>query len=165
MPAASAVNTARAGAHHRTVMAGSRATQPNGETHGQEEGRRQALLMAERDPKTGRFPPRPQAPKGGRGYGGAAKGEGSKAGLTPEVRALRWDEAKLAEKAVRTDALKGVMWEIAMDAAEAAPARINAADKLLDREEGKAVQKTQLSGVDGAPLVIERRIVDPKAAE
>ncbi len=121
--------------------------------------------MAERQ-KNGRFPPRPQAaPKGGRGWGGAAKGEGARAGLTPGVRALRWDEAKLAEKAVRTDALKGVMWEIAMDASEAAPARINAADKLLDREEGKAVQKTQLSGVDGAPLVIERRIVDPKADE
>ncbi len=125
--------------------------------------------MAERDPKTGRFPKRPQAaPKGGRGWGGEAKGASNsriddQSGET--IRAMRWDEAKLAEKAVRTDALKGVMWEIAMDAAEAAPARINAADKLLDREEGKAVQKTQLSGVDGAPLVIERRIVDPKADE
>lgn len=46
----------------------------NGGQHGdQEEGRRQALLMAERDPKTGRFP------KGnGEGWG-AAKGKGKPA--------------------------------------------------------------------------------------
>lgn len=117
--------------------------------------------MPERDPKTGRFPPRASAPKGGRGYGGAAKGEGSKAGITPEVRALRWDEGNLAQKEEIAAQMRHVLYDVALNG-DADASRINAADKLLDRIEGKAVQKSQISGGDGGPLVIERRIVDPR---
>jgi len=121
-------------------------------------------MLPERDPKTGRFPPRPAAPKGGEGWGGAAKGMTQAAGITPEVRALRWDKDNAAQKEEIAAEMRAVLYNVALNG-DADAARINAADKLLDRIEGKAVQKSQISGADGGVLVIDRRIVDPKAPE
>jgi hypothetical protein len=106
--------------------------------------------MAERDPKTGRFPKRPSAPKGGTGYGGAAKGQGQRVPLD-EVRPLRWDKDNLAAKEEVAAQMRGVLYQVAM-AGDAEASRINAADKLLDRIEGKPMQRSEVSGPDGKAL-------------
>lgn len=120
--------------------------------------------MAERDPKTGRFPPRPNAaPKGGVGIGGPAKGAGVK--ITAETQPS--PEAKSAGKAVAQE----IRARIAAKRNEILEAQFTraldvnhthghaAAKDLLDRI---LPPQQEISGADGAPLVIERRIVDPK---
>jgi hypothetical protein len=121
-----------------------------------------------RDPKTGRFPKRPSAPKGGTGWGGEAKGA-STSRITPDahgeaIRALSRDPANKAHKENLAAEMLAVVVQVAREG-DAETARIQAADKAMDRLIGKAVQKSEISGVEGGALVIERRIVDPKAAE
>jgi hypothetical protein len=99
--------------------------------------------MPERDPKTGRFPPRPSAPKGGKGWGGEAKGA-STSRITADahgeaIRALRWDKDNAAQKEQVAAQMRHVLYDVALNG-DAETARINAADKLLDRIEGKPKQ-------------------------
>lgn len=97
--------------------------------------------MPERDPKTGRFPPRPAAQKGGKGWGGPAKGA-STSRVNDEVRALRWDKDNLAQKEEIAAQMRHVLYDVALNG-DADASRINAADKLLDRIEGKATQRLE----------------------
>ena len=124
--------------------------------------------MPERDPKTGRFPPRPSAPKGGKGWGGEAKGA-STSRITPDnhgeaIRALSRDPANKAHKEHLAAEMLAVVVDVARNG-DAETARIAAADKAMDRLIGKALQRTELGGPDGGavPMRIERVIVDPVA--
>jgi hypothetical protein len=124
--------------------------------------------MPERDPKTGRFPPRPSAPKGGKGWGGEAKGA-STSRITADahgeaIRALSRDPANKAHKEHLAAEMLAVVVDVARNG-DAETARIAAADKAMDRLIGKALQRTELGGPDGGavPMRIERVIVDPVA--
>jgi hypothetical protein len=126
--------------------------------------------MPERDPKTGRFPPRPSAPKGGKGWGGEAKGA-STSRITADahgeaIRALSRDPANKAHKEHLAAEMLAVVVDVARNG-DAETARIAAADKAMDRLIGKALQRTELGGPDGGavPMRIERVIVDPKEHE
>jgi hypothetical protein len=111
--------------------------------------------MPERDAR-GRFP----KGNGSAGqWGGPKKGEGSQVDLA-EVRHLRWDADNLAQKEEVAAEMRAVLYNVARFG-EAEAARINAADKLLDRIEGKATQRSEVSGKEGGAIRIERVIIDP----
>ncbi len=123
--------------------------------------------MAERDPKTGRFPPRPQAPKGGTGWGGAAKGA-STSRITPDahgeaIRALSRDPANKAHKEHLAAEMLAVVVDVARNG-DAETARIQAADKAMDRLIGKAMQRSEVSGPEGGPqeTKVTIQIVEPE---
>lgn len=95
----------------------------------------------------------------GAGYGGPANGA-STSRLAPagdpesdRIRAMVHDAGVIAHKEAVAEQMRRVLLDVAL-AGEAETARINAADKLLDRLEGKALAKQQISGEDGAALVI-----------
>ncbi len=86
-------------------------------------------------------------PKGIPKTGGRVKGVPNK--LTADVRALAQE---YGPSAIQTLA------EIMQDREQVAPARVAAAKELMDRGYGKAVQQTEISGKDGAPLAYEFRV-------
>lgn len=88
-------------------------------------------------------------PKAGAGWGGPAKGHAPRP-LAPagdeysdSVRAKAHDLDILANAEQVKAQMRAVLYQIAM-AGEAEAARMNAADKLLDRLEGKAVVKQDI---------------------
>jgi hypothetical protein len=96
--------------------------------------------------------------------------------FSPGMAHLREDTAERqqyrrmnrAARSAKTARMMQIIEEIAEDAEASQMIRLSAADKLLDRLEGKPVQKqeVELSGPDGEPLQIEavrRIIVDPSA--
>jgi hypothetical protein len=91
----------------------------------------------------------------GAGYGGPAKGEGNKVPFSAgdQYRGRRTSEAIAAKIANREEVLE-FYTEVIRDGGEATINRISAGDKLLDRIEGKAVQKNvnALTGPNGEPL-------------
>lgn len=124
-----------------------------------------------RNPGTGKAPhngPAANAGKGGDGWGGHPKGASTAKPIDSTadgdaIRALRHDPANVAAKAVLSGAMRQVLFDVATSAREPGPSRVSAADKLLDRIEGKATQRSEMTGRDGAPLEIVRIIVDPVA--
>lgn len=77
----------------------------------------------------------------------------------PEVR-----EARAERKAATRETMLAVYERIAEDDSAPHVAQIMAADKWLDRIEGKPAQINQHSGPEGGPMIhrIERVIIDPK---
>lgn len=115
--------------------------------------------MAERDPKTGRFPKGNGA--GGKGWGGPAKGastsrieHGDPAGITRTNRGRDIQE-------VRREKVLNLYESVVDDPKQPVMARITAGDKLLDRIDGKPVQtnvnlnKDDLDGLSDAELAAE----------
>lgn len=86
-------------------------------------------------------------PKGIPKTGGRVKGVPNK--MTADIRALAQEYGPAA---IQTLA------QIMQDTEQAAPARVAAARELVDRGYGKAVQQTEISGKDGAPLAYEFRV-------
>lgn len=86
-------------------------------------------------------------PKGIPKTGGRVKGVPNK--ITADIKALAQEYGPAA---IRTLA------EIMQDTEQAAPARVAAARELVDRGYGKAVQATEITGKDGAPLAYEFRV-------
>ena len=120
--------------------------------------------MAERDPKTGRFP-RGNGPGKGN-WGGPAKGA-STSRLGPAgddysdaIRALSHDprhaeaKAPLRELALRT-------WIEVAQSSENDSARVTAAEKIMDRLDGRATAPVTVSPGEGGPLIVERVLVRP----
>lgn len=123
-----------------------------------------------RNPGSGKPPTGLKAsgvPAGGQifGPGKASNGSGRAAPITPEtaptMQALHGTpeaEAKRERRIASAQELKGVLSDIALDDGAIPVARIQAADKLLDRLEGKPVQRnvnfnhTDLSGLTDAEL-------------
>jgi hypothetical protein len=97
-------------------------------------------MPAERDPKTGRFPKGNGA--GGTGWGGDKKGAGRNVPFTAddEFRGARTSESIQAKIASREEVLE-LYTTVLRDPEEATPNKLAAGDKLLDRIEGKPVQK------------------------
>lgn len=100
-------------------------------------------------------------PAGGPGWGGPANGRGSDKPAAPPIADPKaaaaaahtpQAEAKRRASIASAEELKGVLSDIALNDKAPDMARIAAADKLLDRIEGKPVQKTELTGKDGGPL-------------
>lgn len=121
--------------------------------------------MPERDPATGRFPKRPSTsagPKGGKGWGGPANGQGAPqfaAGdaWTDHVRALSRDPRHAEAKAALRELYLRTLVDVAVTAPESS-ARVAAADKLADRVDGKARQAVEQSGPDGGPIQTETKV-------
>lgn len=103
-------------------------------------------------------------PRKGAGWGGPAKGSGGRK-LSPKgdaysdaARALAYDpkhqeaKAPLRELAMKT-------WIDVMQTGESEAARVTAAEKMLDRIDGKAIARVETTGADGGPLEIKS--VDP----
>lgn len=87
-------------------------------------------------------------PKGnGAGWGGAKKGEGTKARFTAADGGKHTAENIQAAIASREEVL-ALYTEIVRDKSETASNRINAGDKLLDRIEGKAIAREIVANVD-----------------
>lgn len=89
-------------------------------------------------------------PKAGAGWGGAAKGHAPRP-LAPagdeysdSVRAKAHDLDILANAEQVKAQMRAVLYQVAL-AGEAEAVRVNAADKLLDRLEGKAVVKQDVT--------------------
>jgi hypothetical protein len=88
-------------------------------------------------------------PRAGAGWGGPASGGNSLKNTddpaTQRRRSmLRFDGEHQARKEEVAAEMRGVLYDIATEAPETM-ARLNAADKLLDRIEGKAVQKSDIT--------------------
>lgn len=99
-----------------------------------------------RNPGAGKPPHNGKArgqPATGMGWGGEAKGAGKRVPLD-EVRPLRWDPANREHKEEIAAEMRGVLYHVALQG-EAEQSRINAADKLLDRIEGKPVQRQDVT--------------------
>lgn len=99
-----------------------------------------------RNPGSGKPPHNGKArnqPATGLGWGGEAKGAGKRVDLA-EVRPLRWDPANREQKEQVAAEMRGVLYHVALQG-EAEQSRINAADKLLDRIEGKPVQRQDIN--------------------
>lgn len=91
-------------------------------------------------------PKRPESPAKGAGWGGKAKGASVsriKPGDPDGIQALRWDAANMAHKEEVAAQMRGVLYHVAL-AGEQEHSRISAADKLLDRIEGKPVQRQDI---------------------
>ena len=95
----------------------------------------------------------------GPGWGGPARGGppqpfSADNQPTAESKAAGRIEAETAAEAARPHAVSMVeVWRsIAMDAQAPHIARISAAEKLVERAEGKAVQSSQLLGANGKPI-------------
>ena len=124
--------------------------------------------MAERDPKTGRYP-KGNGAGSGAGWGGPAKGAGAAPIDASEygdaIRALARDPKHMESKAVLRE-LVFATWVQVATSSEQDSARVSAADKIMERLDGKATGTMLMGGAEGAtPIVIERRIVDPAAQE
>lgn len=111
--------------------------------------------MAERDPKTGRFPRGNGAghggPRNGEGWGGSAKGASTAPRLGPAgdpesdaIRALLRDPANMEAKAEFQAEMLAIQIGIARGG-ESEANRLNAADKVLDRLGGKPKQQTDIT--------------------
>ena len=97
-----------------------------------------------RDPKTGRFPKGSGLPATGAGWGGPANGRFAPpigSGYQPPGAAIGAGikAARTAAEAARPHAVRMVeVWrQIAEDETQPAPARVVAADKIVERAEGK----------------------------
>jgi hypothetical protein len=110
---------------------------------------------------------------GGGGWGGPArshdKTDKGKALTMPEVRQLEAAgrvEAKTAAEAARPHAVAMVeVWkDIALDPGQNAQARVIAADKLVERAEGKPVQPT-ISLVQREPMPFDTAMLTPQQVE
>jgi hypothetical protein len=105
-----------------------------------------------RDPKTGRFPARPENPKGGEGWGGDAKGAGKGPEALPMVGRSRETNARVAAEArtlremLRPHlGLAAQAWlDVLLDPDAPAAAKIAAAEKIAERVEGKVSDKLAL---------------------
>ncbi|HEV7457332.1 MAG TPA: hypothetical protein VGN96_11215 [Roseococcus sp.] len=101
-----------------------------------------------RNPGSGKRPVNTPASGPGAGsWGGPAKGASTsriKPGDPDGIRALRWDADNIAHKEEIAAQMRGVLYYVALKG-EGEAARINAADKLLDRIEGKAVQRQDVT--------------------
>lgn len=128
--------------------------------HGHEEKGRQALLM-ERDPKTGRFPPR-NAPATGQGWGGPAKGQGQQGAGPGRPPGVKNGEGKAAQaKAALEDAAPlavQTVIELAQDKAD--PRALQAALAVLNR-----VGLHEKAGIEHSGAVTGFVIAAPAEAE
>jgi hypothetical protein len=118
--------------------------------------------MAERDPVTGRFPPGRGAglhgPRKGRGWGGQRKGAGvilDSSELAKAVVALASDPGNQAAKAAMRH-LSLATWVDVAQSSDNDGSRVLAAEKIMDRIDGKAVTRTHIGGDgDAGPAVIK----------
>jgi hypothetical protein len=109
--------------------------------------------MTARDPKTGRFPKGSGIPANGPGWGGAAKGEGTKERFSDEnqppgeVKSAGHAEGKALREmlAPHKAELVNTWLAILKDPTQPAAARVAAANAIADRLEGKPSQ-----GIGGA---------------
>ena len=116
--------------------------------------------LANKQPRKATSGTRPKSttPAGGQGYGGPAKGlpaergaraaafePGNRAGVTTPDKPR--DNRTPAEKRAR---MLAIYEEVAEDQSQPGMARINAADKWLDRHEGKPVARNITTYVDDA---------------
>lgn len=128
--------------------------------HGHEEKGRQEILM-ERDPKTGRFPPR-NAPATGQGWGGPAKGQGLKEPGPGRPPGVKNGEGKAAQaKAALEDAAPlavQTVIELAQDKAD--PRALQAALAVLNR-----VGLHEKAGIEHSGAVTGFVIAAPAEAE
>lgn len=94
-------------------------------------------------------------------HGGKRAGAGRPAGA--QNRATKAAKATLTELAQsHSEAALWALVEIMQDKDATAPARIAAANAVLDRGYGRPRQSTELSGLGGEPVTeIQRVIVDP----
>ena len=86
-------------------------------------------------------------PAKGKGWGGQARGASAsriKPGDPDGIAARAHDPAVIADKAVAAEQMRNVLYGIALTG-ENDHARIAAADKLLDRLDGKAVQRQDVT--------------------
>ncbi len=111
-----------------------------------------------RNPGSGKKPV--NTPARGAGWGGEAKGASSSAGRMTGP-AFMGDENPTGlpgyrglAKAAVVEMMMGVLWDVAIDPDEPSQNRVVAADKVLDRVEGKPVQKVVTADV-GAGWFIE----------
>ena len=107
-------------------------------------------------------------PRGnGPGWGGPAKGAGTgtrphivpgpgRGHTSPAGDARRERDAKWAEE------MRQLYYEVATNPRETTQNKLTAADKLLDRIEGKPKQATEISGPDGGPIQTESLLVDER---
>jgi hypothetical protein len=104
----------------------------------------------------------------GEGWGGSAKGASSSrlaaAGdeYSDAIRALALDPRHAASKAPLRELAFRTWVQVARDG-ESESARVVAAEKLMDRLDGKATQRSEIGGLEGGPVRIERVIIDPAA--
>jgi len=120
--------------------------------------------MAERDPKTGRFPRGSGMPATGRGWGGPARGNHDAIrppgpGRPRGVRNGQGKRARMREYLAPYSEAMAQRWlEKALDPQDphAATLLVKAAEMLGEFEPSITVR-----GADSAPLVIQRIIVDP----
>jgi hypothetical protein len=123
-----------------------------------------------RNPGTGKAPHNGNAngPGMGAGWGGPANGAstsrlaGAGDAYSDAIRALAADPRHAASKVPLRELVFRTWVEVAAGG-ESESARVVAAEKLMDRLDGKATQRSEVTGADAGPLEIVRRIVDPKA--
>ena len=123
--------------------------------------------LRQRPHKTGNGVVKPEAPgdghqASGEGWGGPTKGAGQPpgnrlAGRRPEGAER---QARLADKQAAADRMLVILNEIAEDAEEPTMARIAAANGVIDRIEGKAIQR--IAATPNAETVQELRHIDPE---
>ena len=111
--------------------------------------------MAERDPKTGRFPKGNGAGRGGsakgKGWGGPARGASTsriRVGDPDGIQALSNDPAVKARQAKRAAALTDHLFDLAMNA-DRQETQLSAAIACLDRTEGKPLQRQDVTSQGG----------------
>ena len=98
-----------------------------------------------RDAK-GKFPKRPHAPRGGDGWGDAPKGAGSQAERAPsfedgnQLGRIATPEVRRAANEDREEAL-AFYRSVMRDRSEGGTCRVAAADRLMDRVDGKPVAR------------------------
>lgn len=131
--------------------------------------------MATRDPKTGRFPKGSGIPANGPGWGGAAKGAGTKARFSadsqppPELKSAGHAEGKALREmlAPHKATLVDVWVQIATDPMQPAAARVAAANAIADRLEGKPAQSVDLTSkgdkIPGYVMTAPAEIEDAEA--
>lgn len=97
------------------------------------------------------------------GRGGARPGAGRKKGSANKLTVER--KATLTELAQSyTDEALAALADV-MRNGQSEAARVSAANSLLDRGHGKAVQAMEIGGTGGGPVeTITRRVVDPSAS-
>lgn len=101
--------------------------------------------MPTRDPKTGRFPPRPAFSKGD-GWGGPARGESRTKGRVAEVQPMSNDAEIKRQAAERIQRLKDHIYTLATSA-QREETQLAAAIAFLNREVGMPVARNLVANV------------------
>lgn len=118
--------------------------------------------MSERDPKTGRFPKGrglgQHGDRKGEGWGGPRKGDGliiDSSELAQAVSALATDPANQAAKAAMRH-LSLSTWVDVAQSSDNDGARVTAAEKIMERIDGKVPQRAHIGAdADAGPLSIK----------